>query len=117
MSVMLCKYRGSTPSFLLKVYDFLSSRSQHETQFTLPPSRSMNPMAAYWATLPKPWMAAVHWVGSIFKWFMASRMQYVTPKPVASVRPSDPPAPTGFPGANAGGEGPGRLGYSAPHTP
>ena len=57
----------------------------------------MKYFAAYCATLPKPCSDAVHPSDVIPRCRSASRIVTATPKPVASVRPLEPPPPSGLP--------------------
>ncbi len=63
---------------------------------TFTPSRRAE-SAKYEATLPKPWMAT-RWPSSFSPRASAAASSVnVTPRPVASRRPSEPPSETGFP--------------------
>ena len=59
-------------------------------------------MAAHEPTLPKPWMAADTSVGFRPSFLRAARADTITPRPVASVRPSEPPITRGLPVTTAG---------------
>ncbi len=57
-------------------------------------------------TFPKPWMTTRAPDRGIPRWRAVSRATIATPRPVASVRPADPPMLRGFPVTTAGTEYP-----------
>ena len=69
---------------------------QSVTATTLAPS-SARSSALIDPTLPKPWTATVALLISMPTCLADSRVTIITPRPVASRRPSDPPSSTGFP--------------------
>src|SRR5260221_4359306 len=59
--------------------------------------RSDRSRAAHDPTFPNPWTAHVALYGLIFNFSIAARVVTITPRPVASVLPRDPPNTSGFP--------------------
>ena len=67
-----------------------------ETATTRAPSSSAS-LAVTRPTSPKPWTATRAPSTGIPRCRQTSTMQVTTPRPVASVRPSEPPISTGLP--------------------
>jgi hypothetical protein len=64
-------------------------RTIHIPSFTMPDCQTL--------TFPNPWTPACVFSGRMPNSLRASRRVMTTPYPVASVRPSEPPRPTGLP--------------------
>src|SRR3989442_1749384 len=82
------------------------------TATTVVPASLLRRRARWLPTLPKPWITTRPPLIGIPKSRAYSCITYITPRPVASSRPSDPPKAIGFPVTTAGLY-PWRLEYSS----
>src|SRR3989441_6144817 len=85
------------------------------TATTVAPASLLRRRARWLPTLPKPWITTRLPLTGIPKSRAYSCITYITPRPVASSRPSDPPKAIGFPVTTAGLY-PWRLDRSEEHT-
>src|SRR3989454_2309209 len=72
------------------------------TATTVAPASLLSKRARWLPTLPKPWITTRPPLIGIPKSRAYSCITYITPRPVASSRPSDPPRAIGFPVTTAG---------------
>src|SRR5437867_1007061 len=83
-------------------FSFTTPPETSDTAMTFAPASAWSSRARCPPTLPNPWMTTRLPLSGIPKSRAYSIITYITPRPVASSRPSDPPRETGLPVTAAG---------------
>jgi len=83
-------------------FSFTTPPETSDTAMTFAPASVWSKRARCPPTLPNPWMTTRLSLSGIPKSRAYSIITYITPRPVASSRPSDPPREIGLPVTAAG---------------